>query len=155
MRKILMLLFGLTFAALPGIGFAQHSSVRVTDPFARAAQAGQTGAAYMSLQGGPDRLVGIASDMAERVELHETIMANGVMSMHPVAGVLINPGVPTRLAPGGLHIMLVNLKRTLKVGDTISLTLTFERTGSVAVIVPVARAGAPAAPVRAGGHHAH
>jgi len=68
------------------------------------------------------------------------------MSMRPVGGILINPGIATRLAPGGLHIMLMDLKRPLKEGDSITLTLTFERAGKQTVIVPVARAGAPAGP---------
>ena len=152
MQKLLCVLFGLTLAALPGAGSAQNSTVRVTEPFARAAAAGRTAAAYMNLQGGPDRLLGATSDVAGRVELHETMMENGIMSMRPVAGVAVSPGAATRFAPGGLHIMLVDLKRPLKEGDTISLELNFERARKQTVIVPVARAGAPMAP---GTHSRH
>ncbi|MSP03881.1 MAG: copper chaperone PCu(A)C [Acetobacteraceae bacterium] len=154
MQKIILLLFGLILAALPGTGWAQNFAVRVTDPFARAGAAGRAAAAYMNLQGGPDRLTGVASDAAGRVELHETTMENGIMSMRPVAGVTVSPGAATRLAPGGLHIMLVDLKRPLKEGDMITLELRFERAGKISVVVPVARAGAPTAP-DAGGHSRH
>ena len=154
MRRMLLIMAALAVStwSLPPAALAQPSVVRVTEPFVRAAPQGRTAAAYMKIKGGPDKLLGIASDVAERVELHETAMQNGVMTMRPVGGVMVNPGAPTRLAPGGLHVMLIGLKRTLKAGDTITLTLTFQRAGKATVIVPVARAGAPSAP---GGHMRH
>jgi len=130
----------------PSFAWAQSATVRVTDPFARAAPAGRTGAAYLTMQGGPDRLIGVSADVAARAELHETIMENRVMLMRPVAGVMVSPGAATRLAPGGLHIMLMDLKRALKEGESFVLTLTFERAGKVEVTVPVARAGATQQP---------
>jgi copper(I)-binding protein len=150
MHRILLFVAALAVSPLilPPSAWAQRSVVRVTEPFVRAALRGHTAAAYMKLQGGPDKLIGVASDAAERVELHETAMENGVMTMRPVGGVLVSPGVATRLAPGGLHVMLIGLKHALKAGDRITLTLTFERAGKATVIVPVARAGTPSAPGR-------
>ena len=127
---------------LPGSAVAQTSSVQITTPWARAAAQGRVGAVYLDLAGGPDRLVGVASDIAGKVELHETIVEDGVARMRPAAGVLISPGARTRLAPGGLHIMLVDLKRPLKEGENFELTLTFERARPAVVTVPVQRAGA-------------
>ena len=148
MRIFLTLLFGLTTPILfhPAPATAQTSSIRVTEPFARAAPAGRATAAYMSIQGGPDRLTSASSDVAGQVELRETTVEGGVLSTRPVGGALINPGVATRLAPGGLHIVLINLKRALKDGDTVTLTLTFERAGRVTVPVPIARNAAAAQP---------
>jgi copper(I)-binding protein len=125
---------------------AQNVTVRISEPFARAAPAGRAAAAYMNIQGGPDRLIGASCDIAGQVELHETAMDGGVVSMRPVGGILINPGIATRLAPGGLHVMLMDLKRPLKDGDNVTLTLTFERAGKRTVIVPVARTGARTGP---------
>jgi copper(I)-binding protein len=141
MRWLLLMLL-----LTPGLAFAQPNTVRVTDPFARAAAAGRTGAVYLTIQGGPDRLIGASTDVAAHTAVHETIMENGVMSMRPVAGVMISPGAATRLAPGGLHIMLVDLTRALKDGESFVLTLTFERAGKMTVTVPVARAGATPQP---------
>jgi len=143
-HRALLLAFALFLHAMPLA--AQNSTVRISEPFARATPAGRAAAAYMNIQGGPDRLVGASTDVAAHADLHETAMEGGVMSMRPVGGILINPGIATRLAPGGLHIMLIDLKRPLKEGDNITLTLTFERAGKRTVIVPVARAGAPTGP---------
>ncbi len=145
-RALLLACLVLAALAMPRHAGAQTSTIRITEPFARAAPAGRAAAAYMNIQGGPDRLVGVSSDAAAQVELHETVIDGGVMTMRPVGGILINPGIATPLAPGGLHIMLVNLRRALKDGDTFTLTLTFERSGKQTVVVPVAQAGAGAQP---------
>lgn len=141
---LILIILALALQTMPA--GAQTSTVRVTEPFARAATAGRAGAVYMNLQGGPDRLISASSDVAGRVELRETFIEGGVVSARPVGGVLVNPGLATRLQPGGLHIMLVDLKRALKDGDTITLVLTFERAGKLTVPVPIARAGAAARP---------
>jgi copper(I)-binding protein len=41
------------------------------------------------------------------------------------------------LKPGGLHIMLVNLKQDLKVGDEIEVTLRFKSGLEMKLTVPV------------------
>ena len=148
MKKTVLLLAGLALASLSFApqATAQTSNVRVSESFVRAAPAGRGAAVYMSLQGGPDRLVGVTSDAAGQVELRETIVENGAMSTRPVGGMLINPGVATRLAPGGLHIMLLNLKRPLKDGESINVTLIFERAAKATVPVPVAQSSAAVRP---------
>lgn len=150
MHKTVLRLLGLCLAcwltSLPAWAQNAASTIRVTEPFARAAQAGHAAAAYMNIQGGPDRLIGAVSDVAAQVELHETVMADGALTMRPVGGILINPGIASRLVPGGLHVMLSNLKRTLKDGDIITMILTFERAGKVTVPVPIASSGVAARP---------
>lgn len=147
MRKILLLLSVVALVPLLVIKpvRADVSTVRVSEPFVRVV-GGRTAAAFMSIQGGPDRLLSASSDVAGRVELHETVLENGEPSMRPVGGMLVNPGAATRLVPGSLHIMLLDLKRPLKDGDTVALTLAFERAGKVTVTVPVARSGGLARP---------
>lgn len=146
MTKTLLVLVGITLGALlpPHLAAAQVSTVRVTGAFAPAAPAGRTTAVYMNLQGGPDRLISVASDAAGQAELRETIVEGGAISTRGVGGVLVNPGQATRLAPGGLHILLSGLKRPLKDGDTVTLTLTFERAGKVTAPIPVARTASAA-----------
>jgi copper(I)-binding protein len=66
------------------------------------------------------------------------------MQMRQVAAIEIHPGTPTVLQPGGMHVMLIDLKQPLKEGERIPLTLEFERAGTVEIMVSVERAGARA-----------
>ncbi len=123
-------------------------SIQIEHPWARATAATMpNGAAYLVLNdrgAEPDRLVSVASPIAERAELHTHLMDNGVMKMRQVDAIEISPGSPTTLAPGGLHIMLFGLKQPLTKGKAFPLTLTFEKAGSVTVEVDVQAAGAGA-----------
>ncbi len=85
----------------------------------------------------PDALVGAASDVAEMVELHETKMEGDVAKMQPVPRVEIPARGKVEFRPRGLHVMLIGLKRDLKVGDTFTLTLRFEKSGEMTLSVPV------------------
>jgi copper(I)-binding protein len=99
-----------------------------------------TGAVYVTLRNGgssPDVLLGATSDAAEHVELHETIRDGDVMRMRPVAKLEIPAGAALEMKPGGLHIMLINLKRELRPGDRVPVTLTFEHAGPVSLEVQV------------------
>jgi len=101
---------------------------------------GTTGAVYLTLRNSgatPDALVAATSDVAEAVELHETVMEGTVMRMRPVARLALPAGATLAMKPGGYHVMLINLKRGLAPGDTISLTLSFANAAPVVVDVPV------------------
>jgi hypothetical protein len=98
-----------------------------------------------------DRLVSATSPAARVVELHTHIMDGGVMRMRPVTAIEVNPGEPAVLRPGGLHVMLIDLTGALQAGQTIPLTLRFEKAGEVTVQVPVRPAGAAGH----GGHQGH
>jgi len=152
MRRLLIALFLTCMAALNAPGTAHAQAMQVLEPWMRATQADRPAAVYLQLAGGPDRLLGVASDVAGRAELHETIVEDGVAKMRPVAGVLVSPGARTRFAPGGMHIMLLDLKKPLKEGDVVRLALTFERAKVVTVNVPVQgmRATGPGSDAHAG-----
>jgi len=103
-----------------------------------------TGAAYFALSirsDGSDKLIAVDSPIAERVEMHQHSMQNGVMSMRRVHDVEVVSQRPTVFEPGGLHIMLIGLREHLPQGATFPLTLTFEKAGSVTVIVDVQPGG--------------
>ncbi len=68
-------------------------------------------------------LVSASSPVAEVTELHEMSMKDAVMIMRPVPYIRLPKGQTIRLAPGGLHIMLIDLKKPLKTGDKVALTL--------------------------------
>ena len=93
----------------------------------------------------PDRLTGVSADIAGKVEVHEMAMNNGVMTMRPLDnGLAIDPGKTVKLAPGGYHLMMFDLKSPLKQGDKLPVTLQFEKAGKVTVSLDVQGIGAPA-----------
>jgi copper(I)-binding protein len=91
----------------------------------------------------PDRLTGVSADIAGKVEVHEMAMNNGVMTMRPLdSGLAIDPGKTVKLAPGGYHLMMFDLKSPLKQGDKLPVTLQFEKAGKVTVSLDVEGIGA-------------
>jgi copper(I)-binding protein len=101
----------------------------------------------------PDRLISGAGDVAGKVEIHEMAMNNGVMTMRPLdEGLAIEPGKTVKLAPGGFHLMLMDLKNPLKQGDKVPLVLVFEKAGKVNLSLDVQGVGAQA-PGGAGHDH--
>lgn len=93
-----------------------------------------------------DTLVSAASPRAARVEIHEMAMEGGMMNMRAVAGgVPLPPGTPVALAPGGLHIMFMDITAPFVDGETVPVTLTFANAPPVTLDFPVR-------PRAAGGH---
>lgn len=122
------------------------NSIVVEHPWARATPGGaKTGAAYLSLinhGSSSDRLLGATTPVADKVQFHSTSEENGVSRMREMHTVEISPGAKLTFSPGGMHIMMVGLKQPLKEGQTLPLTLTFEKAGKVDVTVSVAKVGA-------------
>ena len=81
-----------------------------------------------------DRLVAAQTDVAATVEIHQTTMDGDVMRMQQVAAIEIPAGGQVELEPGDYHIMLIGLHRDLAVGDRFSVTLTFEKSGTLTVL---------------------
>lgn len=150
---------------------AGDASVIVSDAWARTSPAMTTrGAVYMELQSGSgDVLIGasVPETVAATTEIHETVAAEGAssdmttamsdttaamsdttaagmgeMTMRPIESLEIPAGSTVNLAPGGYHIMLIDLVAPLEVGSEIELTLTFENAGDITLTVPV-RESAP------------
>ena len=115
--------------------------------WARATPGGaKVGGGYLTVENKgatSDKLIGGSSPAAGKVEVHEMAMSNGVMTMRPVKGGLsIPPGQSVTLAPGGYHIMLMELKAPLKKGDKVPVTLNFEKAGEVKVTLDIEGIGA-------------
>lgn len=114
-------------------------SIKVTNVLARSSAAAQgNGAVYFTISNSatlPDLLVSASvSDSVARVaEIHETKQEGGMMSMMPVKSVLIPANGTVEFAPGGNHIMLLDLKAPLEVGKTFDLKLGFLNAGVVTV----------------------
>ena len=90
-----------------------------------------------------DRLTGATTAGADRVEIHEMSMTDGVMKMRPLAdGLTIKPGETVELKPGGFYMMFMDIKQPLKQGETLKATLTFEKAGKLDVSFNVNAIGA-------------
>ena len=90
-----------------------------------------------------DRLIGGSGDVTDRIEVHEMTTSNGVMTMRALDnGLVIEPGKTVKLAPGGYHLMMFDLKSPLKQGDKLPVTLEFERAGKVKLSFDVQGVGA-------------
>jgi len=129
--------------------------MHIAQPWARATPKGASSAAgYLTVTNGgtaPDRLTCVSSDAAAQCQIHTMSMEGGVMKMRPVEGGLEIPaGGTVTLKPGGLHVMLVNLKHPLEPGKMVELTLKFEKAGTLNVELPIAAIGAPAPGVASG-----
>jgi copper(I)-binding protein len=116
----------------------QIGALKIGHPWSRATPKGATTAAgYLTVTNSgsePDRLVGAASPAADRVEIHEMTMSNGVMTMRPVKdGLEIKPGQTVALKPGSFHLMMTRLKQPFTEGQMQKGTLTFEKAGTVEV----------------------
>lgn len=125
------------------VAVSAKAQVSVTAPWVRATVPAQksTGA-FMHLQSvKAARLVGVSTPVAATVELHKMEMNNSVMKMGQVEGIDLPAGKGVNLASGGYHIMLTGLKKQLKEGDAVVLTLELAGPGDkrerVTVKVPV------------------
>jgi copper(I)-binding protein len=74
----------------------------------------------------PLRLVGASSAVAGVVEIHEMALQNNVMRMRAIEALPLPAGQPVELKPGGYHVMLMDLKRTLRAGEQVAIELQFE-----------------------------
>jgi copper(I)-binding protein len=110
-------------------GLAAQAQTVVKDPWVRGTVAQQkaTGlfAQITSTAGG--KLVSASSPVAGIVEIHEMSMDGNVMKMRALPnGLELPAGKAVELKPGGYHVMLMDLKKELKAGDTVPVTLVIE-----------------------------
>lgn len=125
------------FATLPVVSLAE---VAVTNPWARATIiAGRPGAGYLSLISDTgDRLVSVSSPISGHILLHSIEPGgNGVSRMVHLDTLDLPAGETVTLAPGGMHLMLMQLTQNLEKGTSFPLTLTFATEGEITVEVPV------------------
>lgn len=110
------------------VSSALAADVDVQTPWVRGTVAGQkaTGA-FMELSSKSGAtVVGVSSPVAGVTEIHEMKMDGGTMKMRAIPRLDLQAGKPVSLAPGGYHVMLMDLKQPLKKGDTVPLTLQVE-----------------------------
>ncbi len=133
------------FAFAMSIAFAASAVAQVTvrEPWIRATvPAGQATGAFMELVSKQDaRLVEVRSPAAGIIEIHQMSMQGDRMMMSAVDGIDLPAGKTVALASGGYHIMMMDLKRQMKAGETVPMTLVIQGKGkkqeAVEVQVPV------------------
>ena len=133
-------LIALALVALPA-----WAQVSVDKPWSRATPPGaKVGAGFMQLRnaGAADRVVGASSPVAGRVEMHVTLREGDVMKMREVKSFEVPAGGSFELKPGGAHLMLLDLKRPLKKGEKVPLTLKLEKGGELKLELSVEEIGA-------------
>ena len=85
-----------------------------------------------------DRLMSASTSAAAAMHFHFTEVEDGTSRMLPVeGGIVLPPRGATTLEPSGLHVMLMSLTGPLLAGDTVEVTLQFQRAGTVVIQVPV------------------
>ena len=132
--------------ALLAVGGASavHAQVTVDGAWARATVSNQSATgAFMRLTARKDVvLTGASSPVAGIVEVHEMSMDKGIMRMRAADRVPLKAGQTIELKSGGLHIMMMDLKKQIKAGERVPLTLSFTAAdGSVSTVEVNATAG--------------
>ncbi len=152
MKQIIHGLLAITLFATLSTASVRAQEVKagdivITQAWSRATPGGaKIGGGYLTIENkgsAPDRLIHCSGDVAAKIEVHEMSMKNGVMTMRPLDnGLTIEPGKTVKLAPGGFHLMLFDLKSPLKQGDKVPVTLEFEKAGKVTISLDVQGLGA-------------
>jgi copper(I)-binding protein len=152
MKQIIRGLLGIAllvapFAAPAGAEEIRAGDLVISQGWSRATPGGaKIGGGYLTIENKgttPDRLIRCSGDIAGKIEPHEMAMKNGVMTMRPLDnGLAIEPGKTVKLAPGGFHLMMFDLKSPLKQGDKVPVILEFEKAGKVTISLDVEGLGA-------------
>lgn len=136
----------IVIAATATASGAAAVDIEISDPWARASiGTARPGVAYMRIENRseePAVLTGVETAVAERPELHRTVVRDGQVRMRPVEDLEISAGSSAVLAPGGLHVMLIGLNRELDEGDSFKLALRFADGDAHFITVPVLPIGA-------------
>jgi copper(I)-binding protein len=162
-KPFAILILALTINLSANLADAQSTgTIAVANPFSRATPGNsKVGAGFMTITNKgsvADRLVSVTSSAAEKIQIHETQKQGGVTKMRELPdGLPIAAGKIVTLTPGGYHLMLIGLKVQLKQGDKVPITLNFEKSGKVEVVLDVQGIGAqkPSGAMPADSGHMH
>ena len=134
-KTFLLLLLTTAFANLAG------ADVTVKEAYIREMPPGQpVTAAFMTLHNNGDeavQLIAVSSEAAERVEIHAHRHDNGMMRMEQIDSVSVSAGGDFVFKPGDHHLMLIDLKRSLRAGEVVRLKLEFKGIEPLIIDVPV------------------
>lgn len=140
---------GMDMAGMAGMGGAapagetvKAGDLEISGGFAKAMLPGQpVGGGFFTVKNNgqaDDRLVSVSSPSSGEVQIHEMVTKDNVMRMRQLKdGIAIAAGETVKLEPGNLHLMFQKVKTPFKQGDTVPVTLTFEKAGKVDLVLQV------------------
>src|SRR5262245_27163594 len=148
-RRLLPLLAAGLLAMPVGAHQYEIGTLVIGHPWSRPTPAGAPmGVAYLSITNNgttPDALIGASSPVASGVEFHQTTISEGMARMRPLSEVVIAPGATVKVEPGGIHLMLVNLRKPFELGRNVPLVLEFRVAGRIDVELSIESRDAPPA----------
>ncbi len=134
---IILTIFSLIGWSSKTLADDQPESLSISQAWVRLMPPGQKiTAAFMTIEnnsGEEQIVVSATSDVAEVTEMHHMVYENGMMKMSKLDQIVIAPHAKAELVPGGMHVMLINLKKVLAKGEKVLLTLQL-KDGSQAVV---------------------
>ena len=142
--KIFSLLLPLVILLLTSC--TAERGIEIHGAWMRPAAKGENGAVYFVIHNHSsevDELIGLSSDIAAAAEMHESKMSGDIMQMTPVESVPLEAFAEKEFSPGGLHIMLVDLKQDVGAGDEIEVILHFKNYQDIRIRVPVRETAVP------------
>ena len=144
MKKILAMVPFLVLVFLSGCT-ASQSPIQINSPWIRSAASGGNTAAFMVIKNSAaqeDKLVKAEATVSGTVVLMNTEMKDGKMQMADTESITVPANAQVELKSGGFHVMFMGLTKDLNDGDTVQLTLTFEKGGTINLNVPVKKPAA-------------
>jgi copper(I)-binding protein len=157
--------FAIALTAILAAASAAHAAdyklgaLTIRQPWSRPAQAGMNGVGFMTIANAgktPVTLKRMETATADSVEIHQSAMVGGVMTMREFEkGVVIPAGGQIVFAPGGYHFMILSLKADLKVGQKVPVTLVFDNGRKVQVDLAVQLTPPSGGPAPAASEHRH
>jgi iron complex outermembrane receptor protein len=140
-RLLILLALAVAWPAETNAHDYQAGNILIAHPWSRPTAPGMPmGVAYFSLENRgatDDVLVSASTPAAARVEFHQTTLSEGLARMRPLAQVVLPAGKTVKVEPGGIHLMLVELKHALEAGKQVPLTLVFRDAGAIEVMLNI------------------
>jgi copper(I)-binding protein len=122
------------------IFFPNEDNINIVDPWMRPNAKGMASALYFIIENTSetmDTLYKVESELAERIEIHETYSSGDVIGMREVGMIVVEAGSSFELKPGAHHIMLMKLRQDIKVDDEGEFILYFKNTGEIKITAQV------------------
>lgn len=122
------------------INFSYSGKLEIKDAWLRPGGTGMNTALYFKVENNSDKadtLLSVKSSIADVVQTHETYQKGDMMGMREVKAIAIEPNSTFEFKPGGYHVMVIGLKKTLRKNDSANFTLHFKNAGDINVKAPV------------------
>ncbi|MBA6263928.1 copper chaperone PCu(A)C [Colwellia sp. Bg11-12] len=145
MNKICLIAIVLSFTLFDissnALAVERNSNIIIEAPYVRASIPGtDITSAYMSIENKNNEaiiLTGVSGLFADRIEIHQHTMSNGMMKMRQVEQLVVNEQSKVILQPMGYHLMIFNVKKALLPEEEVSLTLHFKQQKDLVITIPV------------------